>query len=479
MTTKTTKLRFLTISRPFFKWALLIGAITAAIALVVVFRHQWLPWADELLALADSSANENDGGPDDSHDDHAAQAHAGHDEASSLELSPQARKNIGLQTAAIKLQLFVRTVAFPAIVIRRPGRSEVEVTAPLGGRVTRVYPIEGEAVEPGQPLFDLRLTHEELVQAQSEFLRSVEELDVELREIKRIEAIVESGLIAGKRMTERQYEKQKIEAVLNAREQSLLLHGLTPDQVAYIRKQKKLVAAVTVVAPEYPKNANAAEAMEKRDPFTVRKLSVKSGQYVEAGGSLCRLMDYSELYVQGHAFEHDDDELQRATREEWELTASREDNSEQPKMIKGLKSVYVENEVEPESRALNFYVRLHNEVVHSGKTTDGHRFLTWRYKPGQRMQLHVPVERWEKRIVLPVDAVAKEGVEFYVFQQNGDHFDRVPVRVEYQDQFWTVIANDGSVYPGDIVATSAAHQLQMALKNKAGGGVDPHAGHSH
>ena len=30
-----------------------------------------------------------------------------------------------------------------------------------------------------------------------------------------------------------------------------------------------------------------------------------------------------------------------------------------------------------------------------------------------------------------------------------------------------------------VVAFTGAHQLQMALKNKAGGGVDPHAGHNH
>ena len=34
----------------------------------------------------------------------------------------------------------------------------------------------------------------------------------------------------------------------------------------------------------------------------------------------------------------------------------------------------------------------------------------------------------KNRIVLPVDAVVDEGVESFVFQQNGDHFDRVPVQ---------------------------------------------------
>jgi hypothetical protein len=51
--------------------------------------------------------------------------------------------------------------------------------------------------------------------------------------------------------------------------------------------------------------------------------------------------------------------------------------------------------------------------------------------------------------------------------------------VEFRDQFSAVVANDGSLYPGDEIAMNAAHQLLVALKNKSGGGVDPHAGHSH
>ena len=95
------------------------------------------------------------------------------------------------------------------------------------------------------------------------------------------------------------------------------------------------------------------------------------------------------------------------------------------------------------------------------------------------MQVTVPVEQWEKRIVLPVDAVAQDGVETYVFVPNGKRFDRKPVHVEYRDRFKVVIADDGSVYEGDAVALSGAQQMLLALKNKSGGAVDPHAGHNH
>lgn len=94
--------------------------------------------------------------------------------------------------------------------------------------------------------------------------------------------------------------------------------------------------------------------------------------------------------------------------------------------------------------------------------------------PGwKRLQLQVPVNVWKDQIVLPVDAVVKDGADWYAFQQNGDHFDRIAVHVKHRNQSSVVIDNDGVLFPGDVVALRAAHRLQMALKNKSGGGVDP------
>ncbi|QDU95058.1 efflux RND transporter periplasmic adaptor subunit [Lignipirellula cremea] len=453
------------------QWSMGLVLLIAAVAAAAWYHKQLLPHLNAWLNPdAEIEADDHAG------HDHSGHDHAGHDEGNSLELSAQARKNIGLKTAQVKLETFVRTASVPAIVIGRPGRAQIEVTATMGGRVTRVYPIEGEAVEPGQPLFDLRLTHEELVRAQSDLLRSAEELDVEVREIRRLETIVESGAVAGKRLLERQYEQGKIQAAINAQQQSLLLHGLSQEQVDSIMQDRKLVQSVTVLAPARP--SHRADDADKY-PFTVRTLSVRPGQYVDAGASLCLLMDYGQLYIQGRAFEQEAAELIEAAREGWGIRALPENSRKDVQPINGLKIVYVDNEVEADSRALHFYVNLPNRIVNESTSDDGHRFFTWQFKPGQRMQLLVPMERWDERIVLPIDAVAKDGVEYYVFQQNSDHFDRVPVQVEYQDQFFTVIANDGTIYPGDTVAMSGAAQLQMALKNKSGGAVDPHAGHNH
>ncbi|MFV2066036.1 MAG: efflux RND transporter periplasmic adaptor subunit, partial [Pirellulales bacterium] len=419
-----------------------VAAIVVVIVLAVLFRRQWLPQVAQQLASLRSEAgasNRHEGEKEQAdHKGHAGHdhGHAGHEEISSLELSSQARKNIGLQTGQVKLQTFVRTMSLPAMVAGRPGRSETDVTALLGGRVTRIYAIEGEAVVPGQPLFDLRLTHEELVRAQSEFLRSAEELDVVEREIRRMESVSIAGAIPGKRKLEREYEKQKIEALINSQRQSLLLHGLTPEQITGIFKDHKLLQGVTVVAPEHAKNGDTETMGRSQDgadtsprsenttareslgtgsqeiPFVVQTMRVKAGQYVEAGAPLCTLFDYARLYIQGRAFEQDADELMVAVRQEWPITAIRETNRDEPDIISGLKIVYVENEVEPDSRALYFYVGLPNEIIHSNETSDGHRFMTWKFRAGQRMQLRVPVEEWQDRIVLSVNAVARDGPEF-------------------------------------------------------------------
>jgi len=147
--------------------------------------------------------------------------------------------------------------------------------------------------------------------------------------------------------------------------------------------------------------------------------------------------------------------------------------------VPGLQIVYLANKIEPQSRAFLFYVELPNQVLRDRQRPDGHRFSSWQFKPGQRVELLIPVERWADRIVLPLDAVVQDGAESYVFEENEGHFDRRAVRVEYRDQDSAVIANDGTLTPGKMVIVSGTYQVHLAMKNKAGGGPDPHAGHNH
>lgn len=397
------------------------------------------------------------------------------DKAGSLQLSKQARKNIALELVTIAPRDFERTVSIPAVLVDRPGRTEIAVSAPMTGIVQRVYPLRGEAVAPGVPLFELRLTHEDLVEKQSELLRALEELDVVKREVARLDEVTRSGAVAGKRLLERQYEQQKIEAAIRAQRQALILHGLTEEQIEKIAKDRRLLQSVTVHAP---RAADRGICAQHKEVLQVAALSVTPGEHVETGDRLATLSDHCQLYIEGKAFEHDADVLNEAANKSIPITVIVGGNGSGKHEVSGLKILHIENQVDRDSRALKFYLRLPNKIVRDTHTPEGRHFIGWRYRPGQRVEILVPVEQWKNRIVLPAEAVVQDGADWFVYQSVGGRFEQKPVHVEYRDQRWIVIENDGTLFPGDVVAGKGAYQIHLALKNRSGG-VDPHAGHQH
>lgn len=428
-----------------------------------------------------------------------------HDETNSIELSDAARKNLGLTDdylEPIELSTFQRTITVPAIIVDRPGRTRLPVSAAMTGIVTHVHAVSGEAVEPGDLLLEMRLTHEDLVTAQKEFLQSLGERDIEVKEIARIEKLASSGALSNKTLLDRQYSLDKVEALMKSQREALRLHGLTIAQIQSIETDRRLLTEMRVFAPG-PDDHNDEEmhlsssdepdiskrlrtTFDKPDEashapahmLVLQDMRAQKGQIVNAGDLLCTLADFDELLVEGQAFESESGQITKAKQQNVSVSAVLEESGKRSK-IDGLTMGWVDNEIDPTTRTLKFYVLLPNTLLQDTRNATHQRYVIWQYRTGQRMQLQVPVEQWEGQIVLPVDAVAKEGLESYVFQQNGDHFERLSVHELYRDQLSVVLENDGTIFPGDVVARRGAHQLQMALKNKAGGGADPHAGHNH
>ncbi|MFK8115452.1 MAG: HlyD family efflux transporter periplasmic adaptor subunit, partial [Rubripirellula sp.] len=317
-----------------------------------------------------------------------------------------------------------------------------------------------------------------------------------------------SGAIAGKTLIARKYELEKLMVGVRAARQAMLLHGLTEDQITGIERTRELVREVTVYAPTLhadnsihheslgSANARLAESSSERyasllqppvvpshpphmeAEFLVTELHARRGESVTAGDELAQLSDFSQILIEGHAFQRDGKLLRQAADAGADLQAVISSSGDAPELIDGLKVNYIGTEVNRNSRALPFYVSLENRVERA-EDRGGKRYVSWYYKPGQRLTVRLPTSRIENALVVPKDAVAEEGAERYLFVENGDHFDRIPVAVIAMDSVHAAIANDGQVWPGQFIAVTRAHQLQMELKNKSGGAIDPHAGHSH
>jgi cobalt-zinc-cadmium efflux system membrane fusion protein len=455
------------------RW-IVIGSLLAVGVAAVIFQASWLPAAQQFLARWQPVGEKRAAG-ETGHDD---AGHAAHGNPNSIELSPQARKNIGLtdnMIQPIKLQPFTRSITIPGMVVERPGRSVMEVTAPFTGHIDRIFSSEGESLKIGQKLFNLRLTHEELVQTQATLLQTAVDLEVIDKELARLEKLSADGSIAGKRLLELKYERGKKESLLEATRQALLLHGISKAQVEAILKNRELFKEITITVGEGDDHdEKAADTL-----YQVQSIKVAQGQHVEAGTTLMVLADHAELYIEGEAFERDVADINRVADDKSPVAAVLETDGAKSEIIENLQILYLSSQLDPQKRTLDFYVTLPNKRQRDSTLADGRRFFSWKYRPGQRVQLEIPIETLPNRIVLPIEAIAQDATETYVFTPNGNNWERRSVHVEFRDQRHAVIANDGALFPGDRVALTGAQQLQVAIKNKSGGAIDPHAGHSH
>lgn len=488
---------------------LLAGLVAVAGLVAAAFFVPWGPLGDRFLAAAKPAESGHD-----EHDEHGDE----HSDAEHVDLSPTARANLGLKTGRAQLTDYVRTLHIPGEVVEAPGYSTADVPARVAGVVTAIHVAPGQAVRPGDPLFELDLTGEALAEAQSRLLDDLQQLTTIEAELARLGPLTEKGSVAAKQRLQLEYDQRRIEGQRNTRIQELLIRGLTRPQVDRIITNRELVKSVTVLAPQFPEETSpsARRAGGEAKPssgspgdweYTVESIDAHPGESVAPEKSLARLARHTRLYIRGQAFERDvpaiasllpggtvNVEFGGESHEGIDgLAGSIEGGEGHGETIGDLHILYVDNHVDPVSQTYAFYVPLKNEVLRDVLDDRGRVFRSWRFKPGQRVHVRVPVARIEKQIVLPAEAVATEGPDAYVFRLAGRHtrpergpggtrlygevFARVPVAVRYRDTRQVVVSPGGAVKAGDVLAMNRGYQLLLALKN-ASEGPAPHS-HEH
>lgn len=423
----------------------------------------------------------------------AEEEHA-HEPEGRIRLSPQARANLRLVVQPIRLETYWRTLQVPGLVVERHGQGDRGVTAPVTGVVTRIAAVPGDAVRPGDELFTLRLVSDYVQNSQAQLYKTVRELEINRDEQRRLRGSPDSEALFRSRLIELGYEERRLTAALDTYRQDLFARGLTPHHLAeVIRGNFVTEIKVTVpgdgaappvaaggVQPAALVPTLSAETDAAAPVYDVEELKVKLGEQAQAGQTLCQLADHRQLYLEGRAFEEEVGLLQQAAHHDRDVTAVFQAASEdgQPLVREGLRIRFIANKFDPGSRTLAFYVALPNELCHParpGQKDHPH----WRFRPGQRARLGVPVQPYADVFVLPAAAVVRDGPEVYVFRANGDVFDRKPVQVLFEDGRHVVLANDGSITAGTAIAHNGAGPLQRALKAQAAGDDHGHGDHHH
>jgi biotin carboxyl carrier protein len=451
-------------------------------------RDRWVPVVFPSKA-APTAAGGHDHGDDHDHGhghDHGTQGDR-------VKLSPQAQKNLGLDVDTLTPEDYWRKVLIPGVVADRPGESDRSVTSKVAGVVTDIKARPGDTVKAGELLFTLQLASEFVQAAQTDLAKTAREVEFAGAKRDRIANLVKQGTQPESALVEEDNQVKRLTTLLQAYRRQLQVFGLTPEQVTRAEKGEvvtEVVIAAPTRAPEAKSVSTAPDAGPAASLYEVQELKVNLGDHVQVGQTLCLLASHQRLFVEGRAFKSEAGALAAAAEKRVPVRVEFAD--EVPGEWLALEPLvihHLSNQVDTATRTFGFYLSLENQPRTFER--DGKTHFVWRFRPGQRARIRVPVERFASLtpdgktevlpFVLPAGAVVREGPEAFVFVQSGDLFVRKPVRVLYEDRAEVVLANDGSITEADFVVKNQAAAINRALKAAAAGGEGghDHAGHDH
>jgi multidrug efflux pump subunit AcrA (membrane-fusion protein) len=425
-------------------------------------------------------------------DDHDGHDHDHDHGPQKVRLSPEAQANLGLDKPGAVANLvpteYWRRALVPGVVVDRPGETDRGVTSKVAGVVTEVKARPGDTVRAGDPLFSIQLVSEFLQGVQTDLAKATRELEFAIAKRDRIAALVQAGTQSGAVLIEEENQVKRVTTQIQAYRRQLQVFGLTREQVDRA-ESGNAVTEITISAPSHKSTSWLLfPSGDDHMLYEVQELAVHRGAQVIAGQTLCVLSNHQRLFVEGQAFASETKSLAKAAQ--LHLPIRIELPGEAPGDWPETPPLHVHHMGSPpvSGTTFPFYLELENEYREF--TQNGKTRFAWRFRPGQRVRLRLPIEKLSTLgpdgktevlpFVLPSGAVVREGAEAFVFVQVGDVFVKRPVQVLYEDRNETVIARGGAVTGADLVVrTAAAAALNRAIKAAAteGGGHDH--GHEH
>ena len=456
-------------------WIQIFTAVTlvgAGVAVGTALKPEGLGKFWQAVAFYEPAHEDKDDHEDEAVDDHGS---------GMVELSETAIKNMKLTVGRPKVRDYFKNIEIPATVVERLPAGRRSITAPIAGTVSNVFVSPGQAIRAGNPLFELTVTDDQISEAQVRLLNLMAEIVIADKQLNRIKPMAEDGTVKGSRLLDAEFEVTKLKTNYDAVCQELLLRGLTQSQLEDLIRNKNLVQKLMIYAPKLPDSETLDESTQW---YTAEQIDALTGTNLQRGEPLCTLTFHGQLFIEGYAYESDLEKLTRSNIETISITAEFGESTE-PYLRDGLRLHSINNHVDAESQTYPLYVTIGNEIQ-SERTDDQNRtFVSWRFKPGQRAHLMFPIETWADQIVFPIDAIAEEGPEVFVFRKiphthevDGEifqEFKRVSVQLAYKDKDYAIIDPASRLDTDATYATSKAYDLNLALKRAASGG----GGHSH
>ncbi len=384
-------------------------------------------------------------------------------------------KKLDIQTDQVFPTPHSPSLRIPGEILMDPDR-RVTLSAQSRQRIVALHAPPHSTVKPGQLLAVMDLVDESLraqqtraVTLQAELLTLSQEHQKTERyltslqnknpaapsELQRVKSELDV-LIAKQRST--RSELRTISA-------SLKMAGLTDAQLRALENQGRTTDRIKLFAPK----------LKGGPEMEVSYRPIHAGQIIEAGKPIFELTALDKLLVRGEAFESDLPVVRNAIQSELGVEVYSAPTGRQ---TKNLKIFVMEGILDAEARITHFFMRLDNQKI-AERSLDGHRYLDWEYRAGERVQVLIPTQKPRPRFVLPIAALVRRTGATWVFRLQGNRCQRVGVRLDYLDAEQAVVPINAGLHPGDELVVSGALHVQLAIEKNRQGGLSNQNAHGH
>ena len=335
-------------------------------------------------------------------------------------------RTLGITLLKLEQPAAIAGMAYAAKVVLPPGQEQV-VSAPVAGVVDQLLVVEQQAVKAGQAL--LRLTSPQFGEMQLKLLEAASRARLSHKTLQREQALLAEGIIPERRVQEAEAAAQDDAARQRQAEAALRLAGADAASIQRIAAGGALHDGVVVRA---------------RAAGVVLGIDVKPGQRVQEADALLRLASLQTLW------------LDIAMPADRQPTALAQEAKAAPIEIVGRDALAM-------PLSVGAMVSDSQTVTLRARVTRGAE----RLRPGEVVQARVPFAANAAGWALPLQALARQDDQAYVFVRTDKGFAARPVNV--LSSAGNAVQVSGDLKPGQEVATASVIALKAAWQGKSGG----------
>jgi len=311
-----------------------------------------------------------------------------------------------------------------------PPQSEASVTTVFGANITKILVIEGENVKKRQTL--AYITHPDIIEIQSEFLNSYNDMELKEKEFERQEKLYKAGVGSGELYKRSEATLKSAKGRYNGLRSQVEILNLNPS---------------TILNGNIQRNVPLVSPIEG----AIQKVNIKTGQFVEAQTNLFEIVNTHHVHVDLRVFEKDVSKVKQG--QTVKFTVESLPGTELTAEILSISKTF-----ENDPKALHAHAEIENKPEN--------------LIPGMYVRGRILIS--DKEITaLPEDAIVRDNGKYFIFtvekEGNDWSFKPVEVRTGTQDAGWIQVDLLNPISENAEITYNNAYYLMAEMQKGEGG----------